>query len=169
LWFVLTYNGLVRWRNIVKNAWHQIDVQLKRRYDLIPNLVECVRGYAAHEKEIFETVARARNAALSAKSVGDVAAAENLMASAMKSLLAVVENYPQLKADANFKSLMEELVSTENKVAFARQYYNDSVQHYNTRVQTIPTSIVAGMCRFAEAEYFEAAEFEKEVVKVKFS
>src|SRR5688572_17992297 len=127
LWPALLYNGLIRWRNVVRSAWAQIDVQLRRRYDLIPNLVEAVKGYARHEREVFETIARVRAAALSGGGPRDVAATDARLAPAMRSLFAVAERYPELKADRNFRTLMEELTATENKIAFARQYYNDSV------------------------------------------
>ncbi len=136
LWLVLLYNGLVKWRNTVAGAWAQIDVQLKRRYDLIPNLVETVRGYAKHEREVFETVARVRAEALTAGTPRDVEGAERQLAPAIRSLFAVAEAYPQLKADQNFRDLMEELTATENKVAFARQYYNDSVRTANSSMSS---------------------------------
>ena len=169
LWFAVTYNGLIRWRNRVKNAWSQIDVQLKRRYDLIPNLVETVKGYAAHEKEVLENVTKARSACMSATGPAEAAKAENFLAGTLKSLFAVVENYPQLKANENFMQLQEELTSTENKVSFARQFYNDTVMRYNTRIQQIPTNIVANICSFRAEDMFEveAAE-EREAPKVKF-
>ena len=169
LWFVVTYNGLIGWRNKVKNAWSQIDVQLKRRYDLIPNLVETVKGYATHEKEVLENVTKARSACMSATGPAEAAKAENFLTSALKSLFAVVENYPDLKANQNFMHLQEELASTENKISFARQFYNDTVMRYNTRIQTIPTNIVANICSFKEEEFFEVESAEaREAPKDKF-
>lgn len=168
LWFVLLYNGLVRWRNTVAAAWAQIDVQLKRRYDLIPNLVETVRGYAQHEREVFETVTRARAEALTAGTPRDVAAADRHLAPAIRSLFAVAEAYPQLKADQNFRDLMEELTATENRVAFARQYYNDSVRVYNTKIQQFPAALIAGRLRFRPSDYLEADAVQREVQQVKF-
>ena len=168
LWFVLLYNGLVRWRNTVAAAWAQIDVQLRRRYDLIPNLVETVRGYASHEREVFETVTRARAEALTAGTPRDVADADRHLAPAIRSLFAVAEAYPQLKADQNFRDLMEELTATENRVAFARQYYNDSVRVYNTKIQQFPAALIAGRLRFRPSDYLEADAVQREVQQVKF-
>ena len=168
LWFVAAYNGLVGWRNAVKNAWSQIDVQLKRRHDLIPNIVETVKGYAKHEREIFENVARARSACLAATDTKGRVDAENFLSQTLKSLFAVVENYPELKANQNFMRLQEELTSTENKISFARQFYNDTVMTYNTKIQTVPTNIVAGMFNFTPEQFFQVAEAEKENVKVQF-
>jgi LemA protein len=157
-WFIGAYNGLVRLRNQLENAWAQIDVQLKRRYDLIPNLVETVKGYAKHERETLEKVIQARNFAMNAKSVGERAEAENMLTSTLKTLFAVSEAYPDLKANQNFLKLQEELTSTENKVAFSRQFYNDSVQQFNTRIQMFPTNIVAGMFSFTRRDFFEVKE-----------
>ena len=169
VWLLLTYNGLVKLRNAVKNAWSQIDVQLKRRYDLIPNLVETVKGYAAHEKETFERVVQARQAGISASNVKDQAAAENMITGALRQLFALSEAYPDLKANQNFLALQEELASTENKIAFARQYYNDSVQEFNTRQQVFPANMVAGVFGFKPEEFFEIElEAEREAPKVKF-
>jgi LemA protein len=169
VWFVVTYNGLVGWRNQVKNAWSQIDVQLKRRYDLIPNLVETVKGYAAHEKETFERVVKARQAGIAASTVKDQAEAENLITGALRQLFALAEAYPDLKANQNFLALQEELASTENKIGFARQYYNDTVQEYNTRQEVFPTNLVASMLGFQRAEFFEIEEAtQREAPKVKF-
>jgi len=168
LWLLLLYNGLVKWRNTVASAWAQIDVQLKRRYDLIPNLVEAVRGYAKHERELFETIARVRAAALTAGTPRDVAGAEMQLAPAIRSLFAVVEGYPQLKADENFRALMEELTATENKVAFARQYYNDSVRVYNTKTQQFPSALLAAWFHFRSADYLEVDAVQREVQQVKF-
>lgn len=170
LWFIFTYNGLVSWRNRVKSAWSQIDVQLKRRYDLIPNLVETVKGYAQHEKDLLENVTKARSACMQAQGVQDTAKAENFLSQTLKSLFAVVENYPDLKANQNFLSLQEELTSTENKISFSRQFYNDSVMEYNTRLQTIPTNIVAGIGNFRPEPFFQLeSPEERQNVKVKFT
>ena len=168
-WIAGSYNGLVRLRNQVENAWAQIDVQLKRRHDLIPNLVETVKGYAGHERQTLENVIQARNMAVSAKSVGDRAEAENMLTGALKSLFAVAEAYPNLKADQTFLRLQEELTSTENKVAFSRQFYNDSVLTYNTRSELFPVNIVAGMFGFGRREFFEVkGDAEREAPAVKF-
>ncbi len=167
-WLALLYNGLVKWRNVVQSAWAQIDVQLKRRYDLIPNLVEAVKGYAAHEREVFEQIARTRSAALAAATPRDVAESETRLAPAMRSLFAVAEQYPQLRADQNFRSLMEELVATENKVAFARQYYNDSVRVYNTKIQQVPAVLLARGMAFGPQDYLEVDAVQREVQQVKF-
>ncbi len=145
LWFVAVFNGLIRLRNMVNAAWAQIDVQLKRRYDLIPNLVNTVKGYASHEKELMENVTKARADAISAGSVGEQGRAENALTGALRSVFAVAENYPNLKANENFLALQEELSSTENKISFARQHYNESVRGYNTRQQVFPNSLVAAM------------------------
>ncbi len=169
LWLAGAYNGLVRLRNQLENAWAQIDVQLKRRHDLIPNLVETVKGYAKHERETLEKVIQARNMAVSAKGVGERAEAENILTGALKSLFAVAEAYPDLKANQNFLRLQEELTSTENKVAFSRQFYNDSVLAYNTRIEVFPTNIVAGFFSFSRREFFEVAvEAERAAPKVAF-
>jgi len=166
------YNGLVRLRNQVKNAWAQIDVQLKRRYDLIPNLVETVKGYMKHERETLEAVTKARNLAqqVSSAGAGERAKAEGELSSALSRLLAVVERYPDLKANQNFLALQEELTSTENKISFSRQYYNDSVLRYNNQTQTVPSNIVAGMFGFKAGEFFEVTlAAEREAPKVSFT
>jgi len=169
LWVVGAYNGLVRLRNQLENAWAQIDVQLKRRHDLIPNLVETVKGYAKHERDTFERVTQARNMAMNAKSVGERAEAENVLSGALKSLFAVAEAYPELKANQNFMQLQEELASTENKVAFSRQFYNDSVMTYNTRIEVFPTNLLAGTFNFGRREFFEVKdEAQREAPKVSF-
>lgn len=166
---VAMYNGLVSARNVVKNAYAQIDVQLKRRYDLIPNLVETVKGYAAHEKDTLESVIRARQQSISATGVANQAAAENVLTGALRQLFAVAENYPQLKANENFKQLQEELVNTENTIGFARQHYNNVVENYNTRIQSFPAVMLAGMFGFKQEEYFELNDpAQREAVKVKF-
>jgi LemA protein len=168
-WFVLTYNGLVQLRNAVKNAWSQIDVQLKRRYDLIPNLVETVKGYAGHEKETFERVIQARQAGIAASTVKDQQVAENMITGALRQLFALSEAYPNLKANENFLALQEELASTENKIGFARQYYNDAVQTFNTRQEMFPANLVASMLGFQPAEFFEIEETgQRDAPKVKF-
>jgi LemA protein len=166
------YNGLVRLRNQVKNAWAQIDVQLKRRYDLIPNLVETVKGYMKHERETLEAVTKARNLAQQASSAGagERAKAEGELSSALSRLLAVVERYPDLKANQNFLALQEELTSTENKISFSRQYYNDSVLRYNNQTQMVPSNIVASMFGFKVGEFFEVTlAAEREAPKVSFT
>jgi LemA protein len=168
---ILLYNGLVRSRNRVDNAWSQIDVQLKRRYDLIPNLVETVKGYAAHEKGTLEAVTQARANAISAQQTGDVAQqaqAENALSGALKSLFAVSEAYPDLKANQNFLQLQEELTSTEDRIAYARQFYNDSVLNYNNSIQTFPRNTLASMFNFEKREFFEGAPEETGPVKVQF-
>ena len=170
--FVSTYNSLVGLRNQVKNAWAQIDVQLKRRYDLIPNLVETVKGYMQHERQTLEAVTNARNLAqsLSGAGVADRAKAEGELSGALSRLLAVVENYPDLKANQNFLALQEELTSTENKISFSRQYYNDEVLRYNNKTQMFPSNVIAGMTGFKAGEFFEVKnETEREAVKVSFS
>ena len=162
------YNTLVVKRNRVKNGWSQIDVQLKRRIDLIPNLVETVKGYAAHEKEIFERIAEARSLAINAKGPAESAKANGMLSDTLKTLFAVVENYPNLKANENFLKLQEELSGTENKIAFARQFYNDVVMDYNNSTQMFPSSIFAGMFGFKQAEFYNVPEAEREAPKVKF-
>src|SRR3954462_3364609 len=168
LYAIVTFNGLVRLRNKVDGAWAQIDVQLKRRYDLIPNLVETVKGYAAHERQTLESVTQARANAINAQGPAQQAEAENVLSGALKSLFAVAEAYPDLKANQNFLSLQEELTSTEDRVAYARQFYNDSVQKYNTKIQTFPTMIVAGAFNFSPREFFEGEQGSTEVPKVQF-
>ncbi|MEK7684457.1 MAG: LemA family protein [Verrucomicrobiota bacterium] len=168
LWLMGTYNGLVTLRQAVKNAWAQIDVQLKRRHDLIPNLVNTVKGYAAHEKETFERVINARAKATSVTLPAEVMKAEGELSSALARLLAVAEAYPDLKANQNFLSLQEELTSTENRVAYARQFYNDNVTKLNTRIQTFPTVIIAGMFGFKEEPFFEAPSDQREAPTVQF-
>ncbi|MBL7140885.1 MAG: LemA family protein [Planctomycetes bacterium] len=169
LWLVVIYNGLVGLRNQVKNAWSQIDVQLKRRYDLIPNLVETVKGYAGHEKETLERVIQARQRGIDASSVKEQQEAENLITGALRQLFALSEAYPNLKANENFLQLQEELASTENKIGFSRQYYNDTVQQFNTRQEQFPANMVAGMMGFKAADFFELEEpAAREAPKVKF-
>jgi LemA protein len=168
-WLMVTYNGLVKLRNQVKNAWSQIDVQLKRRHDLIPNLVETVKGYASHEQETLERVTEARRQGIDASSVKEQQQAENMITGALRQLFALSEAYPDLKANQNFMQLQEELASTENKIGFARQYYNDVVQQFNTRQEQFPANLVAGMLGFEAADFFEIEEPEaREVPEVKF-
>jgi LemA protein len=162
------YNSLVVKRNRVKNGWSQIDVQLKRRIDLIPNLVETVKGYAAHEKAIFERIAEARSLAINAKGPAESAKANNALTDTLKTLFAVAENYPNLKANENFLKLQEELSATENKIAFSRQFYNDVVMDYNNATQMFPSNIFAGMFGFKQAEFYNVPEAEREAPKVKF-
>jgi LemA protein len=168
LWTIALYNGLVRTRNKVDNAWSQIDVQLKRRYDLIPNLVETVKGYAAHERGTLEAVTQARANAINASSPGAQAQAENVLSGALKSLFAVAESYPDLKANQSFLELQSELSDTESRIAFSRQYYNDIVLAYNNAIQTFPRTIFAGMFNFTRREFFEAGGDERGPVKVQF-
>ncbi|MBO3750987.1 LemA family protein [Streptosporangiaceae bacterium NEAU-GS5] len=168
LFTVSSYNGLVRRRNSVDNAWSQVDVQLKRRYDLIPNLVETVKGYASHERQTLEAVVAARAQAIGAQSPREQAAAENMLSGALKSLFAVAEAYPDLKASHNFGELQEELAQTENRIAYARQYYNDAVLGYNNAIQTVPANIIAGMTGFSQREYFQAPGEERGPVQVRF-
>jgi LemA protein len=168
--FVAGYNGLVRLRNRIDSAWSQIGVQLERRHDLIPNLIETVKGYAAHEKSTLEGVVEARNAAIQAKSAGpeQQAQAENVLTGALKSLFALAEAYPDLKANQSFLALQEELTSTEDRIAYARQFYNDSVMKYDNKIQSIPSNIIAGMFGFKSREYFQAEQGATEVPKVEF-
>jgi LemA protein len=169
LFGVFMYNGLIRSRNQVENAWSQIDVQLKRRIDLIPNLVETVKGYAAHEKDTLDAVIKARNAAMAAPADPHAqAAADNQMTGALRQLFALSEAYPDLKANQNFLALQEELSATEGRVAYSRQFYNDSVLNYNNKIQAFPTVIFANMLKFGKREYFEADEAAREVPKIGF-
>ena len=165
---VVLYNGLVKLRNRIEGAWAQIDVQLRRRYDLIPNLVETVKGYATHERETLEAVTRARSAAIDATGVDEQASAENQLTSTLKSLFAVSEAYPDLKANANFLNLQEELAGTEGRIAYARQYYNDTVLRYNTKIKTFPSLLMAGPLGFTERRYFEADGTTRGPVEVQF-
>jgi LemA protein len=159
LWAMGAYNGLVRLRNLVQESWRQIDVELKRRHDLIPNLVETVKGYAAHEKGVFEEVARARSAAITPGSgPAEQAQQENVLTQALGKLFAVAEAYPDLKASQNFMALQTELTNTEDRIAAGRRFYNANVRQYNTKIETVPTNIIAGMFHFVRAEYFEAEE-----------
>lgn len=168
LWFILTYNSFVRLKNQVENAWSQIDVQLKRRTDLIPNLIKTVKGYVKHERETLESVTKARTAMMNAGNAKEAADADNMLTGALKSLFAVSESYPDLKANENFMQLQEELSGTENKISATRQYYNDTVMEYNTKRESFPANIIAGMFKFTEMNLFEISEKEKEVPKVEF-
>jgi LemA protein len=168
LYGVYTYNRLVRYRVRTENAWSQIDVQLRRRYDLIPNLVEAVKGYAGHEREVFENVTQARAHAESASGVQNQAQAENALTAGIRRLIAVAENYPQLKANQNFLALQEELTGTESRIAFARQFYNDQVQSLNTVIQSFPSRIVASLGRFEPREFFEIEDLARSPVDVRF-
>jgi len=170
LFVIVTYNGLVRTRNRIDNAFSQIAVQLKRRHDLIPNLVETVKGYAEHERGVFEAVTQARANAINAEEgpPGAQAQAENVLSGALKSLFAVAEAYPDLKANENFLNLQEELTSTEDKIAYSRQFYNDSVLGYNNKIQSVPANLLAGMFNFTPREYFEGDPGEQGPVAVQF-
>lgn len=166
-WCFVVYNSLIGLKVRIENAWSQIDVQLKRRHDLIPNLVEAVKGYMAYEKDTLERVIKARTQAIDASSLKDKAQAENFLTQTLRSLFAVVERYPDLKANQNVLRLQEELTSTENKIAFSRQYYNDEVRLYNTKIQVVPSNIVAGFAGFSKKEFFEIQDLaEKEPPKV---
>lgn len=168
LLLILIYNSLVRVRNQVKNAWAQIDVQLKRRNDLIPNLVETVKGYAKHEKGVFTEVTKARTQMMNASSVEEKADASNMLSNTLKSLFAVAENYPDLKANQNFLQLQEELSGTENKIAYSRQHYNDMVMKFNTKIEVFPNNMIASIFSFKQEEMFKTDEAEKKNVKVQF-
>ncbi len=168
-WLIAVYNGLIRLRNRTDEAWSDIDVQLKRRYDLIPNLVNTVKGYAKHERELFEKVTKARTAAMGAQAPGDKAQAENMLTGALKSLFAVAEDYPDLKANTNFLELQRELSDTENKIQAARRFYNGNVRDFNTKIQVFPNNMMVGMLNFKAYDFFELEEAEaKEPVKVEF-
>jgi len=168
LFVIAAYNRLVTLRNRIENAWAQIDVQLRRRYDLIPNLIETVRGYATHEREVFEKVTEARAKAIAAGSVAQQAQAENMLTQALRSLFAVAEAYPQLRASENFQRLQADLSDTENKIMFARQFYNDTVLQYDNMRESFPTNFIARMAGFGAKEYFEAEAASREPVKVQF-
>ncbi|GMX58957.1 MAG: LemA family protein [Candidatus Microsyncoccus archaeolyticus] len=169
LWIVFAYNSLIVLKNRVKEAWSDIDVQLKRRYDLIPNLVETVKGYASHEQQTFEKVIQARNVAMNAKGVKEKGEAENALAGTLKTIFALAENYPDLKASVNFLELQKELSDTENKIQSARRFYNGNVIELNNKIETVPTNIIANMFGFKLAEFFEIGEEEKAVPKVDFN
>lgn len=169
LFVISMYNSLIQLRNRVKNAWSQIDVQLKRRHDLIPNLLETVKGYMKHEREIMENITKYRSQAMDASTVGQKAQAEGLLSGALGQLRVQVENYPDLKANQNFLALQEELTSTENKISFARQSYNDQVLFYNNKIQMFPSNIIAGIFKFIQEEFFQVEdEKERAVPKVSF-
>lgn len=168
-WLVLTYNGLIHSRNRVDEAWSDIDVQLKRRYNLIPNLVETVKAYAKHEEGVFTKVTEARSAAMSAKTPAEHAKAENFLSETLKSLFAVAEAYPQLQAAGNFLNLQHELTDAEDKIQAARRFYNGNVRDFNTKVQVFPTNLIAGMFGFKHREFFDAPDTAMEVPKVEFN
>jgi len=168
IYFVSTYNGLVKLRNMVKDQWSQIDVLLKRRSDLIPNLVETVKGYAKHEKETLDAVITARNKAVSANGIEDEMKANGELTGALNKLFALAESYPDLKANTNFMDLQNNLKDTEDKISYARQFYNDAVLKYKNKLEVFPSNIVAGMFGFKPEPFFEATETERENVKVKF-
>ncbi len=170
IWLIATYNSLIRSRNQVDEAWSDIEVQLKRRYDLIPNLVSTVKGYAAHERGVFEKVTEARTRAMGAQSPHDKLAAENMLTGALKSLFAVAENYPDLKANQNFLSLQGDLTDTENKIQASRRFYNGTVRDFNTKLQVFPTNMIAGMLNFKAREFFDIDESgpEGQPVEVRF-
>jgi len=169
LWIVLTYNGLVRLKNRAKEAWADIDVQLKRRYDLIPNLVETVKGYATHEREVFEKVTEARSRAMGAKTIKERGEAENFLSDTLKTLFAVAENYPDLKASVNFLELQRELTDTEDKIQAARRFYNGNVRDLNIKIESFPANIIASKLGFQKMELFEIAEaVEREAPTVQF-
>jgi LemA protein len=165
---IAIYNRLVRLRNRTDNAWSQVDVQLKRRYDLIPNIVETVKGYAAHERETFEEVVRARTAAQGASTVEEQAVAENMLTGALRKLFALAEAYPELRASENFRRLQEELAETENRISVSRQIYNDSTLTYNNAVQTVPSNLIASMFNFAKRAYFEIEDDARSAPEVSF-
>jgi len=169
IWLISTFNGLITLKNQVDEAWSDIDVQLKRRYDLIPNLVSTVKGYATHEAGTFEKVTQARTAAMSAQGAHDKAVAENALSGTLKSLFAVAEAYPELKANENFAKLQDELSDTENKVQASRRFYNGNVRDFNTKLQVFPTNLIAGVLGFIKREFFEIGnESEREAPKVSF-
>jgi len=170
LFVIGIYNALIRLRNQVDNAWSQIDVQLKRRHDLIPNLVETAKGYMKHERETFEEITKARSQAMGAKTVAEASKAEGALGEALSKFMLVVENYPDLKANQNFLAVQEELTSTENKISFARQSYNDQVLFFNNKIQMFPSNIIANMFSFIKRDFFEIeVAAEREVPKVSFT
>jgi len=169
LWVIGSYNSFIRLINRSKEAWSDIDIQLKRRYDLIPNLVQTVKGYALHESQVFENVTKARSAAMGAGNLAEKGQAENMLTGALKSLFAVSEAYPDLKANQNFLKLQEELSDTENKIQAARRFYNTNVRDLNTKVESVPSNLIAGLFKFMKMEFFELdSEAEREPVAVKF-
>lgn len=167
-WIIKTYNNLVQLRNKVKDQWSQVDVQLKKRFDLIPNVVETVKGYASHEQETLTKVIEARNSAINATNPSDEMSADKELSGALNKLFALSESYPELKADANFRNLQENLKDIEDKIAYARQFYNDTVLKYKNAIETFPAVLIAGMLGFKQEQFFEASNEEKENVKVKF-
>jgi len=167
-WLVSSYNMMVRLRNMVQNSWAQIDVQLKRRFDLVPNLIETVKGYATHEKEVLEKVTQARSMIQSAQSMEQRQQAENMLTSTLRSLFAVAEAYPELKANQNFLDLQQQLADLEGKIAFARQFYNDTTMKYNMTIQSFPTNLLAGMFSFQFIPYFEVDDIQRQAIQVKF-
>ncbi len=168
LWLVMVYNGIVALKNRVDEAWSDIDVQLKRRYDLIPNLVATVKGYATHESGTFENVVRARNAAMSAQTTADKAVAENQLSQTLKSIFALSENYPDLKASQNFLQMQDDLKDAEDKIQAARRFYNANVRDFNTKIQLFPNNVIAGKMNFKKFDFFEAAGAERQNVQVTF-
>ena len=167
-WLIAVYNGLIRLKNRTDEAWSDIDVQLKRRYDLIPNLISTVKGYAQHEKNLFEKVTQARTAAMGAQGPVDKSQAENMLSGTLKSLFAVAENYPDLKANENFLELQRELSDTENKIQASRRFYNGNVRDFNIKIEVFPNNLVAGMLNFTKRDFFEIEGEEKEPVKAEF-
>ena len=167
-WLISTYNSLITLRNRAKEAWSDIDVQLKRRYDLIPNLVETVKGYASHEREVFEKVTEARNRAMGAKTIKEHSEAENFLSQTLKTLFAVAENYPTLRASENFLELQREIRDTEDKIQAARRFYNTNIRDLNIKIESFPANIVAQIFRFEKMDFFEIEEITREPVKVKF-
>ena len=168
VWLIFTYNGLITYRNQADEAWSDIDVQLKRRYNLIPNLVQTVKAYAKHESSVFEKVTQARSAAMGAKTMEEHAKTENMLSDTLKSLFAVAEAYPDLKASTNFMQLQDELTDAENKIQAARRFYNNNTRIFNTKLQKFPTNMIGGILGFKAKEFFEAVGEEKEVPKVQF-
>lgn len=166
--YIMAYNGFVKYKNWIEESWAQIDVQLKRRYDLIPNLMETVKGYAKHEQETLEKVIQARNSLFAGSSREEQMQASDSLSQSLSSIFALSESYPALQSNENFKMLQEELTATENKIAYARQLYNTTVMSYNTKLQTIPTNIVASLHRFEKVNLLEAKEVERENIKVSF-
>ena len=168
LWIIAVFNGLIRLNTRTDEAWSDIDVQLKRRHDLIPNLIETVKGYAAHEKQLFEKVTEARAQAINAQGIEAKGKAENMLSASLKSLFAVSENYPDLKASQNFLQLQDEISDTENKIQASRRFYNGQVRDFNTKIEVFPTNLIAGMLKFKAWDFFAIDEKEKENVHVKF-
>ncbi len=168
LWVIFTYNRLITFRNRAREAWSDIDVQLKRRYNLIPNLVETVKGYAIHERELFEKVTKARTSAMQARTVKEKGAAENMLSETLKSLFAVAENYPDLKASANFLELQRELRDTEDKVQAARRFYNTNARDLNIKIESFPANIIANLFKFKKVDFFEVEEAARKAPTVKF-